>query len=192
MAQEKTYENHHDDGTGNSRAAHYAELQDRDDRGGPYRHGGTPGDHRWRSGYGSARGSGAQGSGAQGSGGDSWQSQGTAPRRTGPKGYTRPDTRIYEDVCERLMELSRVDLREVEVNVADGVVTLTGSVPDRRQKYIVEEIADQVFGVKDTDNQLRVVPGNAHTDWAQQAAEPGLTGQLGQAGESASQNVGKS
>lgn len=81
---------------------------------------------------------------------------GQTQRRVMPKGYQRSDDRIREDVCERLAHESGLDVGHVEVNVKDGVVTLTGSVNDRRQKYRIEDVADDCFGVKDVDNQVRV------------------------------------
>jgi osmotically-inducible protein OsmY len=81
---------------------------------------------------------------------------GQRPRVVGPRGYQRPDERIREDICERLMRSGRLDVSEVEVTVEAGVVTLAGSVPDRQQKYRVEDIADDVYGVKDLLNRLRV------------------------------------
>ncbi len=77
-------------------------------------------------------------------------------RQVGPKGYQRSDERIREDLCERLALSSRVDVREVEVSVSAGVVTLSGTVQDRQQKYRIEDMADEVFGVKDVHNQIRV------------------------------------
>ncbi|WP_432261307.1 BON domain-containing protein [Cupriavidus sp. TMH.W2] len=86
-------------------------------------------------------------------------------RAVGPKGYRRSDERVREDVCERLAMNPYVDVGEVSVEVADGVVTLDGTVRERREKYVVEEIADAVFGVAEVDNHLRVQrqPGTA---WA--------------------------
>lgn len=75
-------------------------------------------------------------------------------RPTGPKGYQRSDARIQDDVCERLAH-SRFDVHDIEVSVADGIVTLSGQVRERDQKYRLEEIADAVFGVRDVDNQIR-------------------------------------
>jgi len=77
-------------------------------------------------------------------------------QRAGPKGYQRSDERIREDLCERLAMSGRVDVREVEVSVASGVVTLGGTVQDRQQKYRIEDMAEEVFGVKDVHNQIRV------------------------------------
>ncbi|AQV98900.1 BON domain-containing protein [Cupriavidus necator] len=86
-------------------------------------------------------------------------------RAVGPKGYRRSDERVREDVCERLAMNPYVDVGEVSVEVANGVVTLDGTVRERREKYVAEEIADAVFGVTEVDNHLRVQrqPGTA---WA--------------------------
>ncbi|WER48518.1 BON domain-containing protein [Cupriavidus sp. WKF15] len=87
--------------------------------------------------------------------------QGVAPRYrpVGPRGYQRSDARILEDICDRLTRSGRLDVRDVEVSVDGGVVTLEGSVPDRLQKYRVEDIVDDVFGVRDLLNRLRVSRG---------------------------------
>jgi hypothetical protein len=79
-------------------------------------------------------------------------------RPVGPRGYQRCDARI-EDICDRLTRSGRLDVRDVEVRVENGVVTLEGSVPDRLQKYRVEDIADDVFGVRDLFNRLHVIRG---------------------------------
>jgi hypothetical protein len=82
-------------------------------------------------------------------------------RPVGPRNYQRTDERILEDLCEQLTRSARLDLNEVEVRVEQGVVTLEGSVPDRPQKYRIEDIADEVFGVKDLVNHLRVARTSA-------------------------------
>lgn len=61
-------------------------------------------------------------------------------RGRGPKGYRRSDERLQEIVCDYLSEDPRVDVSDIEVAVKDGVITLTGSVPHRRDKHIVEDI----------------------------------------------------
>ncbi|WP_011300342.1 MULTISPECIES: BON domain-containing protein [Cupriavidus] len=77
-------------------------------------------------------------------------------RPQGPRGYQRSDERILEDICDRLTRSGRLDVKDVEVRVDSGVVTLEGCVPDRLQKYRVEDIVDDVFGVRDLFNRLRV------------------------------------
>ena len=79
-------------------------------------------------------------------------------RRVGPKNYTRSDERIREELCERLAHESGLDVSEVDVTVMGSIVTLTGSVDNRRTKYEVEDIADDTFGVTDVINKLHIRP----------------------------------
>lgn len=74
----------------------------------------------------------------------------------GPKGYTRSDEAIREDVCERLAKEEWLDLSEVEIDVSGGEVILRGSVASRRQKHAIEDVAAEVAGVIDVTNELRV------------------------------------
>ncbi len=76
--------------------------------------------------------------------------------RTGPKGYTRSDERIREDISERLMLADSIDSSEVTVSVKEGRVTLEGSVPTRSMKHAIEDLADYTAGVQDVDNRIRV------------------------------------
>lgn len=81
----------------------------------------------------------------------------------GPKGYQRSDARIYEEICERLTYQSGVDASEVEVSVKDGEVTLSGTVLSRGDKRRIEDEADDVYGVKDVHNQLRLTESKLKT-----------------------------
>jgi hypothetical protein len=78
-------------------------------------------------------------------------------RRMGraPRGYQRSDERIKEDICDRLMH-SWVDAENVEIEVKQGEVTLSGTVDERRMKRMIEDICDDVLGVKDVQNRIRV------------------------------------
>jgi len=82
-------------------------------------------------------------------------------RGRGPKGYSRSDERIREDVCDRLSDDPRVDASEIEVSVADGEVTLTGSVHDRYAKRRAEDAAEDISGVRNVQNNIRVQPGTS-------------------------------
>ena len=82
------------------------------------------------------------------------RNQGESFRGRGPKGYVRSDARLEEIICEMLTHDHEIDASEVSVQVKDGEVTLTGSVDDRRTKYLIEERIDQC-GVKEIHNQLR-------------------------------------
>jgi hypothetical protein len=76
--------------------------------------------------------------------------------KRGPKGYQRSDERLREDISERLMYAMEIDSSEVTVNVADGKVTLEGTVPDRYMKHAIEDLVDECPGVQDIDNRVRV------------------------------------
>jgi osmotically-inducible protein OsmY len=78
----------------------------------------------------------------------------------GPKGYQRSDERIREEVSDRLMADDMIDASEIEVIVKQGEVTLKGSVDNRWAKRRVEDLAEQVMGVLDVMNQIRVEPGS--------------------------------
>jgi hypothetical protein len=78
----------------------------------------------------------------------------------GPKGYLRSDSRMREDVCDRLTADDELDARGIEVAVDHGVVTLDGSVPDRRSKWRAEDIAEQASGVRAVHNNLLVQARN--------------------------------
>jgi hypothetical protein len=74
----------------------------------------------------------------------------------GPKGYKRSDEKIKDDVNERLEDHPRIDASNIEVQVNDGEVTLSGNVNDRYSKRLAEDVAGQSRGVKDVHNQIRV------------------------------------
>jgi osmotically-inducible protein OsmY len=77
-------------------------------------------------------------------------------RGRGPKGYTRSDERIREDVCDRLTDDAVVDASEIEVLVSAAEVTLNGSVGSRAEKRRAEDCVESVMGVGHVQNNLRV------------------------------------
>ena len=106
-------------------------------------------------GYGWKSEQGGQGLG-QGFGQQQEQSQQGPFAGRGPRGYRRSDERIREDVADRLTEHGDVDASEIELDVRDGVVTLSGTVEDRRQKRLAEDAAESVSGVVDVNNRLEL------------------------------------
>jgi hypothetical protein len=74
----------------------------------------------------------------------------------GPKGYVRSDERIREDASDRLEQHGEIDASEIEVRVANGEVTLEGTVEDRRTKRLAEDIIETCPGVKQVHNRIRV------------------------------------
>jgi osmotically-inducible protein OsmY len=76
----------------------------------------------------------------------------------GPRGYQRSDERIKEDVNEILYENPYIDASNIEVQVENGVVTLTGAVENGQLRRLSEECIECIPGVKDVDNRLRATP----------------------------------
>lgn len=73
----------------------------------------------------------------------------------GPKGYTRSDEKIKEDIEEKLYNDSFIDATDIEVTVQEGEVTLSGTVDNKQTKRRAEDCADRVSGVKDVSNHLK-------------------------------------
>jgi osmotically-inducible protein OsmY len=77
-------------------------------------------------------------------------------RGRGPSNYTRSDDRIREDVNDALTDDWGVDASNVNVSVNNGDVVLDGTVATRLQKRRAEDCAEEVSGVKNVQNNLRV------------------------------------
>jgi hypothetical protein len=86
----------------------------------------------------------------------------------GPRGYRRSDERIQEDINDRLTWDGQIDATEVQAEVKDGVVTLSGTVNSRQDKRWAEYIAENVSGVTDVQNNLKI---NRQSDWNRGANE---------------------
>jgi len=141
-----------------------------------------PGSSQGFQGYG--QGTGARASYGQGTrdvgqyGADADRGRGSFAGR-GPKGYQRSDARISEDVCDRLAESPEVDASNIEVKVENGEVTLTGSVAERGEKRRAEDLIENISGVREVHNHLRVNRGQVgergHDDGLGRTSVLGLT-----------------
>ena len=95
-------------------------------------------------------------------------------RGRGPKGYRRSDERIREDVCDYLTEDDRVDASEIEVTVQGGEVTLAGSVSSREEKRRAEDLVENISGVRDVQNNLRIGAAQRESGARTQGSEPSI------------------
>lgn len=77
-------------------------------------------------------------------------------RGRGPKGYRRSDERIREDMCDCLTEDDCIDASNIDVAVKDCEVTLSGTVSSREEKRRAEDLIEEISGVRDVRNSLRV------------------------------------
>ncbi|MFN6962550.1 MAG: BON domain-containing protein [Pyrinomonadaceae bacterium] len=77
-------------------------------------------------------------------------------RGRGPRNYSRSDERIKEDINDRLTDSHLIDASDIDVEVSGGDVVLTGTVESRYAKRMAEDIAEEVSGVKNVENRIRV------------------------------------
>jgi osmotically-inducible protein OsmY len=123
----------------------------------------------------------------------------------GPKDFRRSDERLREEISEHLMADPDIDASELTVNVKDGEVTLEGSVPDRQTKRDAEDCVENVLGVRQVNNRLRVsesssrgsgtnlnrgyeMSGSQRGQQSGQSGQSGPTGPSGQGGQSGQQS----
>jgi osmotically-inducible protein OsmY len=96
----------------------------------------------------------------------------------GPKDYRRSDDRIREDISDRLTDDPLIDASEISVQVRSGEVTLSGAIGSRWEKRRAEDVAEDVSGVKEVLNNLRI--SRADEQSATSASQAGQAGQSGQ------------
>ena len=77
-------------------------------------------------------------------------------RGKGPKNYSRSSERIKDDAAKRLMEDSLVDASDIEIQVKDTDLILSGTVKSRFEKHRSEVLVENVSGIKGVQNNLRV------------------------------------
>lgn len=83
---------------------------------------------------------------------------GSQHRGRGPLSYRRSDERILEDVCVRLTDDAWVDATDIEIKVEGAEVQLWGTVHSRDEKRRAEALAEQIRGVRDVHNAIRIEP----------------------------------
>lgn len=74
----------------------------------------------------------------------------------GPRGYQRSDERIQDELHERLTAHGLIDATDVECRVVNGEVTLVGFVDSRAAKRAAEDLAEDIHGVRQVRNELRI------------------------------------
>jgi osmotically-inducible protein OsmY len=111
----------------------------------------------------------------------------------GPRGYKRSNERLTEEINEKLTQHPDINAEEIEIKVQNGEVTLTGVVDDRQTKRMVEDIVEEISGVNELHNQLRV-NRNRGTQSGQSSAQASQSSQASQAsrGDGQSQQSGSS
>lgn len=77
-------------------------------------------------------------------------------RGKGPKNYNRSIERIKEDASDRLMDDSLIDASNIDLDVKDGELILSGTVDTKFEKKRAENLVENVSGVRNVQNNLRV------------------------------------
>jgi hypothetical protein len=128
-----------------------------------------------------------RGGSSQGWGGGSegrWgQSESQQQRGRAPKGWKRSDDRIKDDICETLEYRTNINAEDIDIQVKDGEVTLSGTVRSRQEKRQIEDTVEQAMGVKEVHNQLRVKKDSDQGSQQGQHAQ-GSSGSMGQSSSS--------
>jgi osmotically-inducible protein OsmY len=74
----------------------------------------------------------------------------------GPRNWKKSDVSVREEVCEALYYNRTVDATDIDVDVKDGVVFLTGWVDSRDAKRDTEKCIEDIVGVFDIRNELHL------------------------------------
>jgi osmotically-inducible protein OsmY len=76
---------------------------------------------------------------------------------TGPLGRRRSDDALAAEIHEILTNDPELDTTDIEIEVAGGAVTLTGTVDSGDARMLAEELVESLTGVREVHNRLRVV-----------------------------------
>lgn len=74
----------------------------------------------------------------------------------GPRGYQRSENRIIEEASEILARDFNLDASDIEIEVKDRCLYLKGEVHSRKDKRMAEELVEDVSGIDDVQNQLKI------------------------------------
>jgi hypothetical protein len=77
----------------------------------------------------------------------------------GPRNFQRSDERISDEIHQILTFHPEIDATDIEILVDKGIVTLRGKVDNRMSKRLSEDLVEDVYGVREVRNELRVDQG---------------------------------
>jgi osmotically-inducible protein OsmY len=83
---------------------------------------------------------------------EQYQEQDSEDRRESP--VRRPDESLAREIHEILTKDPELDATDIEVEVEDGAVTLTGAVNSTDAKLLAEELVESLPGVRHVHNRL--------------------------------------
>ena len=68
----------------------------------------------------------------------------------------RPDQEIKKDIKSAFLNDPAIELSDLEVELSNGIVTLSGIVQSRQERELAGEIAAGIKGVRDINNQIAI------------------------------------
>lgn len=74
----------------------------------------------------------------------------------GPKGWRRSPERMREDACEALYHSALVDASDIDIIIKDKILYLRGTVDSRETKREAERCVEDLPGIEDIQNELRI------------------------------------
>lgn len=80
-------------------------------------------------------------------------------RGRGPRNFQRNDERILDEIHQLLTFHPEIDASDIEILCDKGVLTLRGKVENRMSKRMTEDVCEDVYGVREVHNELRVENG---------------------------------
>ena len=83
-----------------------------------------------------------------------WAVEEGSYRGTGPAKPT--DDQMKTAIEQILTDDPWLDASGIQVSVQNGIAQLSGTVTSRQAKRRAEELADQIWGVRDVQNQLSI------------------------------------
>ena len=77
----------------------------------------------------------------------------------GPRDYAataRSDEEIHREICERLRAEPDIHVSDLDIEVADGVVTLRGTAESALPAYLTAAIVERVSGIRSIRDEIRL------------------------------------
>jgi osmotically-inducible protein OsmY len=84
------------------------------------------------------------------------EEQGRRGADKGPRAQRKSDETLAGEIRDILTNDPELDATEVEVEVEDGAVTISGVVDGTEARLLAEELIESVSGVREVHNRLRV------------------------------------
>lgn len=74
----------------------------------------------------------------------------------GLRSYQKQEDRIRMEIHQALTEHPGIDAANIDISIDSGVVVLRGIIDDRRQRCLALKLAEEVPGVREVRNELKI------------------------------------